>query len=60
MQVVPVTSQLRNAAEQMQVILSAHSFLFDLVLAHSKLIADKHNLHCYLHFLPNLTFIFLE
>jgi hypothetical protein len=40
MQVVPVTSQLRNAAEQMQVILPAHTFSFDLVLAQSKFMAE--------------------
>ncbi|VAI04060.1 unnamed protein product [Triticum turgidum subsp. durum] len=39
--VVPVTSQLRNAAEQMQVTLAAHSFSsFDLALAQSELVAE--------------------
>jgi alpha-N-arabinofuranosidase len=41
MQVVPVTTQLGNAAEQMQVTLAAHSFSsFDLALAQSKLVAE--------------------
>ena len=41
MQVVPVTCQLRNAAEQMQVTLAAHSFpSFDLALAQSELVAE--------------------
>ncbi|VAH92861.1 unnamed protein product [Triticum turgidum subsp. durum] len=39
--VVPVTSQLQNAAEQMQVTLAAHSFSsFDLALAQSELVAE--------------------
>uniref|UniRef100_A0A0E0MJ79 non-reducing end alpha-L-arabinofuranosidase n=1 Tax=Oryza punctata TaxID=4537 RepID=A0A0E0MJ79_ORYPU len=39
--VVPVKSQLSNAAEQMQVTLAPHSFSsFDLALAQSKLVAD--------------------
>jgi alpha-N-arabinofuranosidase len=41
MQVVPVTVQLRNAAEEMEVTLSPHSFtVFDLALAQSKLVAE--------------------
>jgi alpha-L-arabinofuranosidase len=40
-QVVPVKSELRNAAPQMQVTLAAHSFSsFDLALAQSKLVAE--------------------
>ncbi|KAM0893587.1 hypothetical protein ACQ4PT_025012 [Festuca glaucescens] len=39
--VVPVMVQLRNAAEEMQVTLSPHSFTaFDLALAQSKLVAE--------------------
>jgi alpha-N-arabinofuranosidase len=39
--VVPVKSQLSNAAEQMQVTLAPHSFSsFDLALAQSKLVAE--------------------
>ncbi|TVU27137.1 hypothetical protein EJB05_29719 [Eragrostis curvula] len=39
--VVPVKSELPNAAEQMQVTLAPHSFTsFDLALAQSKLVAD--------------------
>ncbi|TVU50704.1 hypothetical protein EJB05_02091 [Eragrostis curvula] len=39
--VVPIKSQLRNAAEQMQVTLAPHSFSsFDLALSQSKLVAE--------------------
>ncbi|CAO2143162.1 unnamed protein product, partial [Urochloa humidicola] len=39
--VVPVKSELSNAAEQMQVTLAPHSFSsFDLALAQSKLVAE--------------------
>ena len=40
-QVVPVKSELSNAAEQMQVTLAPHSVsAFDLALAQSKLVAE--------------------
>lgn len=41
MQVVPVTIELRNAAEEMQVTLLPHSLtVFDLALAQSRLVAE--------------------